>query len=467
MTDERKLPQLVMRLANLASLPALELPAGYHLRHFEPGDELHWEAIVEKSFGWSRDFGRRIASHPYYQPERVLFICDQEKPVATACAWEEPQWEADCGYLHMVGVDPAYGGRGLGYSVSLAALHRMREEGKRHAVLETDDFRLSAIHIYLKLGYVPAYEGSELEERWRQVHDKLNIPFIPRPGVQAATKPGKPDKPNEDALVLNERHRIYGVIDGVSSMTGYCDADGSTGGWIAAQLLARELGADTPQLELREAVLRANSQLMQRMDEVGVDTSEKWKRWGAVFAVVKVHASYFEYVQSGDCMLFARYRDGSIRVMSRNQVAGFDHQSLTALRELKESGTLTEEEISLRMKPIAIGNRNLANMPGGYSVMNGDPALASLMEYGHISLANVQRIYAVSDGMFHFIENDEDPRKWEKFLNELDVQGIKAYMERLVEEEELDPLCEKYPRHKKSDDKSAVIVELARINSSV
>ncbi|AZN43263.1 GNAT family N-acetyltransferase [Paenibacillus albus] len=462
MTEERKLPQLVMRLASLTHLPALELPAGFHLRHFEPGDEGHWEAIVEKSFGWSRDFVRKIASHPYYKPERVLFICDQEKPVATACAWQEPQWGDDCGYLHMVGVDPSYGGRGLGLCISLAALHRMREEGKRHAVLETDDFRLSAIHIYLKLGYLPAYEGAELEERWRQVYGKLNLAFRGRPQIKAATQPGNPLKPNEDALVLNTRQRIYGVIDGVSSMSGYYDEEGHSGGWIAAQLLAEELSEDTaPELDMRAAVLRANSRLLQRMMEAGIDTSEKWKRWGAVFAVVKLHEGFFEYVQSGDCMLFVRYSDGSIRVLTRNQVAGFDLQSLTIRQELKDAGTMTDEEVDVCMRPIYVGNRNRANTLEGFSVMNGDPNLASFMEYGHVSLANVQRIYAVSDGMFHFIENESDPNVWGAFLGGLEQQGIEAYMAELAEQEALDPLCVKYPRHKKSDDKSAVIVELS------
>ncbi|MCD9020334.1 GNAT family N-acetyltransferase [Cohnella silvisoli] len=177
MTEEKKLPQLTMRRAALSDLPALELPLGFQLRHFEQGDEEKWESIVEKSFGWNRNFQRKIASHTYFKPERVLFICDHGTPVATACAWQQPEWEEDCGYLHMVGVDPAYSGKGLGHSVSLAALLRMREDGKRRAVLETDDFRIPAIRIYLKLQFQPAYEGADLQERWKQIYRKLNLPF--------------------------------------------------------------------------------------------------------------------------------------------------------------------------------------------------------------------------------------------------------------------------------------------------
>jgi len=199
---------------------------------------------------------------------------------------------------------------------------------------------------------------------------------------------------------------------------------------------------------------------MQRMLDAGVDVAAKWKRWGAVFAVVRWRRTHLEYVQAGDCMLLARYRDGSVRTLTRNQVAEFDLKALQAKQQLLKYGTLPKEKVSQRLKPVFKCNRDKANAPDGYAVMNGDPALAYTMEYGRISCANIVRIYAVTDGMFHFIENDDDPRKWEKLADVLDIRGIEAFMDELEREEALDPDCERYPRHKKSDDKSAVIVEL-------
>ncbi|MFC5404181.1 GNAT family N-acetyltransferase [Cohnella soli] len=177
-TEDRQLPQLVMRRASLSDLPELLMPAGFRLRQYEPGDAPAWEALVEKAFGWKRDFQERIASRAYFRPERVLFICNGDVPAATACAWEEPAWEESCGYLHMVGVNPDYSGRGLGYAVSLAALRRMREDGKRQAVLETDDFRLAAIKTYFKLGFQPDAKEEAVRERWRRVGLQLNMRFM-------------------------------------------------------------------------------------------------------------------------------------------------------------------------------------------------------------------------------------------------------------------------------------------------
>ncbi|MFD2331322.1 GNAT family N-acetyltransferase [Cohnella sp. GCM10020058] len=460
MTQQRQLPQLVMRRSNLADLPPFRLPEGYACRSFEPGDEAHWERIVKLAFGWERSFREYIQSHFYYRPGRVLFLCREGIPVATACAWQEPEWGEDWGYLHMVGVDPAFAGQGLGYAVSLAALHRMQEDGKACAVLETDDFRLPAVRTYLKLDFRPDVPDEALRNRWKLVYRELGLPYGVK--VASATRPGSAAAANEDALVVYPESHVYGVVDGVSAMLPYKDEAGFTGGRIAAGLLAEALGAGAgdADFDLADAVLRANASLMDRMLAAGVDVASKWKRWGAVFAVVRWRCTHLEYVQAGDCMLLARYRDGSVRTLTRNQVAAFDLKALQAKQQLLKNGTLPAEKVSQRLKPVFKCNRDKANAPDGYAVMNGDPALAYTMEYGRISCANVVRLYAVTDGMFHFIENDDDPRKWEKLADALDERGIELYMDQLEREEALDPDCERHPRHKKSDDKSAVILEL-------
>ncbi|MBW7457111.1 protein phosphatase 2C domain-containing protein [Paenibacillus sepulcri] len=278
--------------------------------------------------------------------------------------------------------------------------------------------------------------------------------------VQAGTRPGNPLKMNEDALVFNPSDDVYGVIDGVSALASYQSDLGFTGGYLAAQLLAEVLQTGSPDLNLKETVLKANAQLNKRMREACIGLSDKWALWGAVFAVIKIHDSEIEFVQSGDCMLLAKYRDGGVRAFTRNQVAAFDRITLDAKRQLAESGRLTDEEIVQQLQPLFKKNRNKANTPDGYSVMNGDPALADCMESGRFPKGDIHKIYAVSDGMFHFIENDDDPDKWQKFAVQLEEQGIESFMDQLTLQEEFDVLCLKYPRHKISDDKSAVVLEL-------
>jgi len=280
------------------------------------------------------------------------------------------------------------------------------------------------------------------------------------PKVHTHSRPGNPARLNEDAIVHNPHCRVYGVIDGVSAMDAEVDENGYTGGYIASRLLADELHGSAHEVDLPQAVDRANLRLRQRMMEAGVDLSSKWKRWGAVFAVFRVHETYVEFAQCGDCMLFARYGNGAVRVLTRNQVAAFDWNTLQAKQRLMSEG-VTQDEVRAAIASMAKHNRSLANTPEGYSVMNGDPAFGQFVEYGRISTANLAKVYALTDGMFHFIEYDEDPGKWERLLARLDEWGLENEMDHLFCLENLDPHCTQYPRHKKSDDKSAVIVDFS------
>lgn len=170
-----KPPQLVMLRPELQSLPPVQLPAGYSSRALRPGEEACWERIVNEAFQYKFRFADRLSSSPIYSPDRVLFVCDSDDiPVATATAWHQPHWGEETGYLHMVGVLTAHGGRGLGGQVSLAALHRMTDEGRTKVVLQTDDFRLPAIRTYWKLGFQPLIEHESHAQRWHDIARKLD-----------------------------------------------------------------------------------------------------------------------------------------------------------------------------------------------------------------------------------------------------------------------------------------------------
>ena len=164
--------QLVMLKESLAALPPLALPAGYSLRHFRPGDEGHWERVLDQSFGATnppRRFVNVMGRDAACSPERVLFVTWDGAPVATASAWYRPEWGVETGYVHYVGASPAHKGRRLGFQISLAVLHRFVCEGRTRAVLETDDFRVPAIKTYLELGFQPWLVEADQRQRWRTI----------------------------------------------------------------------------------------------------------------------------------------------------------------------------------------------------------------------------------------------------------------------------------------------------------
>ena len=175
---EQLTPQLAMVRPNLEGLPAVELPGGYRLSAYRPGFGAHWTRILSESFGEPEDkfdFDRAMRSAASYRPERVLFILHDDEPVCTASAWTSPDVAADIGIVHYLGVLNAHKGQKLGYRVSLAALHRMKAEGRTRAGLQTDDWRLPAIKTYLNLGFQPLLVHENQRERWRTVLDRLGL----------------------------------------------------------------------------------------------------------------------------------------------------------------------------------------------------------------------------------------------------------------------------------------------------
>jgi mycothiol synthase len=111
---------------------------------------------------------RQFLGDPGVDAEGIFFLVTDAEYVATATDKRLPPPDV-AGYLHMVAVAPQYRGRRLGRCVTLAALQHMRARGCPEAILETDDYRLPAIHSYLGLGFLPDNVEADHPGRWRRI----------------------------------------------------------------------------------------------------------------------------------------------------------------------------------------------------------------------------------------------------------------------------------------------------------
>ena len=99
----------------------------------------------------------------------------------------------------MVGILPEAGGKGLGLTVSLAALHEMNREGRTNAILRTDDFRVPAVITYLKLCFVPMLIDENQRERWGNIFKGIRKPELIEKFASILTGPLDPfPKPPEN-----------------------------------------------------------------------------------------------------------------------------------------------------------------------------------------------------------------------------------------------------------------------------
>jgi mycothiol synthase len=152
------------------ALPPAGLPEGFSTRHFVVGrDEDAWLRVNARAFVNHPEQGRmtrhdldqRIAQ-PWFDPMGFILIEDTRAPapVLAASHWtkvvagEDPPTRPSQGEVYVVGVDPAYQGRGLGRAVTILGLAYLREQGLSEAVLYVDADNGAAVATYNRLGFV-------------------------------------------------------------------------------------------------------------------------------------------------------------------------------------------------------------------------------------------------------------------------------------------------------------------------
>lgn len=166
----------------LATPPTVPVPTGYTLRIYQPGDEPGFYKVMEIAGFTNWDDETLRLRRLKILPDGWFMIVHQASSeiVATAMAKHNPQdLHPFGGELGWVAGHPEHARKGLGMAVCSAVVRRLINGGYRHLYLKTDDWRLPAIMIYLRLGWTPFLHLPDMAERWCAVCEQLNWPFTP------------------------------------------------------------------------------------------------------------------------------------------------------------------------------------------------------------------------------------------------------------------------------------------------
>jgi mycothiol synthase len=141
------------------------LPQGFSVRPFEPGvDDEHWAALNAAAFASHPEQGRltltdlheRMAQ-PWFDPAGLLLVVDDTTGDVVAFHWTkvEPTTPPAVprGEVYVVGVDPAYQGRGLGGPVTSLGLAHLARLGLAEVELYVDGDNTAARRTYTRLGF--------------------------------------------------------------------------------------------------------------------------------------------------------------------------------------------------------------------------------------------------------------------------------------------------------------------------
>ncbi len=258
---------------------------------------------------------------------------------------------------------------------------------------------------------------------------------------------------NEDCVLVDETRQVFGVFDGASSLVKYVSPDGKTGGYLAAAAASNAFARNP--LDLKKAMLDANTQIETLHAQASIDTSNNVNRFGTMAAVVKIRDEDAELLQIGDCIVIVINTSGDAHVP-----LGYVDHDIIAMRKWKEFADQGVTNILERVYDDVLRQRKLANVE--YGMVNGDPRLQDHIKTTTISLKDVATILILSDGMFLPKASPDADENWNEYAEYYNKSGLVGLLKTVRDIEDSDPTLTKYPRFKLHDDASAVAIDFTR-----
>jgi mycothiol synthase len=170
-------PQLEMIRGSESVPPIAKLPPGYVLRQVDLEDRHSYSQTFATAFDDPSPFGD-LMKHALPEGFFVVehFSTGTVVAASTAAIYEKSQ-HPDGHSLQWVVAHSDHRGTGAGQATIAAATQVLADQAPRYSYLSTDDFRIPAISIYLKLGWEPLlYEESQFD-RWKRVFGILKMTF--------------------------------------------------------------------------------------------------------------------------------------------------------------------------------------------------------------------------------------------------------------------------------------------------
>jgi mycothiol synthase len=170
--DSRPDIRMFWRVSNVPTPPVL--PPRYRLRQVRPDEKQPYEELHKLAWPYEfpfHDFLDIALPGGFFGVEhlasgRLVSSCIAAK----AGVWKDYPATGSLGWLV---TDPTHGSQGLATTVVLAVMNRLFAEGFETVYLSTEDERLAAIHIYLKLGWQPLLYAEDMHDRWQTIEAAL------------------------------------------------------------------------------------------------------------------------------------------------------------------------------------------------------------------------------------------------------------------------------------------------------
>ena len=269
--------------------------------------------------------------------------------------------------------------------------------------------------------------------------------------------PGDPLKPNDDAFAHLNNAAV--VLDGATSLGDSLLPGESDAAWIAhfgaRRLMAHIRDGEAPRAALRYALADAKKsfEALRRREP-----KEIWELPYASMALAVEAPGGFDFLWFGDCAGLLRHGDGRIDVLGHSFAAKAREAkgAATAARELQRA-PVAADSLSPYL-PLLRRERNRMNS-GKRWAFSPVPEAAAHVHETMVRAAQGAHLILASDGFLALL-SDYGAYGAESLFAAALAKGLGALGEELRAIEDKDPDGRKFPRFKKCDDATAVLLQL-------
>ena len=141
-------------------VPPVELPEGFAIESFHPGDAERLTQVQNASFDGSWGFCPNTVEEVSYRagmnisaPEGIIFLTHGVDTAGYCWTCLLGDLQNRIGVIGMIGIDPAYRGRGLSRPILLAGMEYLHSKNVEHIKLDVDEENHPAIRLYNAVGF--------------------------------------------------------------------------------------------------------------------------------------------------------------------------------------------------------------------------------------------------------------------------------------------------------------------------
>ena len=153
-------------------VPSVELPQGYGIESFRPGDEERLTMVQNASFGGSWGFCPNTVEEVSYgvgmsisNRDGIIFLTHGDDTAGYCWTYIIGESRPVAGIIGMIGITPEYRGRGLSKPILLAGMNYLYSGGVDYIGLDVDAENAPGVRLYTSVGFKKAQEYHWFESR--------------------------------------------------------------------------------------------------------------------------------------------------------------------------------------------------------------------------------------------------------------------------------------------------------------